>query len=236
MSDVPFVVVAGTFAPRRGAARYYAPLTRGRSRSAVLALKQFGIANTRDSALRVHQYCQRHFGEPVALVGHSQGALVASWLWLFEPQWYRPPVMLGGPWAGALLCQTWYPLGAALRAMASESRFLQEVTGAYADLPSHEQALLTSVFATGDRVVQPATAMVPGATNVCIAPQADHPRLSRQYPDVHMVDGNVGHSRMPRSAEVRQVIEARQAQVEAAARSDGGEIDVLGNTKDSLGH
>ena len=49
--------------------------------------------------------------------------------------------MLGGPWAGALLCQTWYPLGAALRSMASESRFLHEVTDAYASLPGDERAL-----------------------------------------------------------------------------------------------
>ncbi len=224
VSEVPVVVVAGTFAPRRAAERYYAPLIEGRSRSAVLALKQFGIANTRDSALRVHHYCEKHFDEPVAVVGHSQGALVASWLWLFEPERYRPPVMLGGPWAGALLCQTWYPLGAALRAMASESRFMHEVTEAYADLPSSEQASLTSIFATGDRVVQPTTARVPGATNICIAPRADHSGLSSRYPDVHLVDGNVGHSRLPRSGEVRHVIDVRMAQVQAAARPDGGEI------------
>jgi pimeloyl-ACP methyl ester carboxylesterase len=219
VSEVPFVVVAGTFAPRRGADRYYGPLTAGRSRSAVLALKQFGMANTRESALRVHRYCQKHFGEPVTVAGHSQGALVATWLWLFEPEWYRPPFMLAGPWAGALLCQTWYPLGAALRSMAPESRFLHEVTEAYSSLPANERAWLTSIFATGDRVVQLTTAMVPGATNICVAPQADHLELTRQYPGVIMLDGNVGHSRMPRSAQVREVIDARMAEVHAQRES-----------------
>lgn len=221
VSEAPFVVVAGTFAPRRGVARYYGPITAGRSRSAVLALKQFGMANTRESALRVHRYCQKHFGEPVTIVGHSQGALVATWLWLFEPEWYRPSIMLGGPWAGALLCQTWYPLGAALRSMASESRFLQEVTEAYAGLPVDDRARLTSIFSTGDRVVQLTNAIVPGATNVCLAPPAQHVELSRQYPGVIMRDGSVGHSRMPRSAEVRAVIDTRMAEV-LTPREGGG--------------
>jgi len=213
--EEPFVVVAGTFAPRRAVDRYYGPLVAGRSRSAVLALKQFGMANTRESALRVHRYCQRHFGEPVTVAGHSQGALVATWLWLFEPDWYRPPFMLAGPWAGALLCQTWYPLGAALRSMASESRFLHEVTEAFSSLPANERAQLTSIFSTGDRVVQLTTAMVPGATNICIAPRADHLELSREYPGVIMLNGKVGHSRMPHSARVRGVIDARMAEVRA---------------------
>jgi len=213
--NAPFVVVAGTFAPRRLADRYYGPLTAGRSRSAVLALKQFGMANTRESALRVHRYCQKRFGEPVTVVGHSQGALVATWLWLFEPDWYRPPLMLAGPWAGALLCQTWYPLGAALRSMASESRFLHEVTEAFSSRPENERAGLTSIFSTGDRVVQLTTAMVPGATNICLAPRARHVELSRQYPGVIMLDGNVGHSGMPRSAQVREVIDARMAEAQA---------------------
>jgi len=213
--EEPFVVVAGTFAPRRAVDRYYGPLVAKRSRSAVLALKQFGMANTRESALRVHRYCQKHFGEPVTVAGHSQGALVATWLWLFEPDWYRPPFMLAGPWAGALLCQTWYPLGAALRAMSSESRFLREVTEAFSGRPDDEKALLTSIFATGDRAVQLTTAIVPGATNICIAPRADHVELSREFPGVVMVDGKVGHSLMPRSAQVRRVIDARMAEVRA---------------------
>jgi pimeloyl-ACP methyl ester carboxylesterase len=219
--EAPFVVVAGTFAPRRGAEHHYGPLTTGRSRSAVLTLKQFGMANTRESALRVHRYCQKHFGEPVTIVGHSQGALVATWLWLFEPGWYRPSIMLGGPWAGALLCQTWYPLGAALRSMASESRFLHEVTDAYANLPANERALLTSIFSTGDRVVQLTNAIVPGATNICLAPQAEHLELSRQYPGVIILEGSVGHSWMPRSAEVRAVIDARMDEVQTPRDSSG---------------
>lgn len=211
---VPFVVVAGTFAPRRSVDRYYGPLVAGREQSAVLALKHFGMASTRDSALRVHRYCQKNFDEPVMVAGHSQGALVAVWLWLFRPEWYRPPVMLAGPWAGALLCQTWFPLGAALRSMSSESRFLHEVTAAFSSLPEDERAWLTSIFGTGDRVVQLTTAMVPGATNICVAPAEKHLELSRQYPDVRMLEGNVGHSLMPRSALIRDVIDARIAEVE----------------------
>ena len=218
-AEVPFVVVAGTFAPRRGAERYYTPLTEGRTHSAVMALKHFGMANTRDSALRVHDYCREHFDEPVELVGHSQGALVAVWLWLFRPESYRPPVMLAGPWAGALLCQTWYPLGAALRSMASQSRFLSEVTEAFAALPEHERRWLTSVFATGDRVVQLTTAMVPGATNYCIAPSSRHVELSREFPGVVMLDGDLGHSSMPRSPGVRALIDTRMAEVRAEQKS-----------------
>lgn len=213
--DTPFVVVAGTFAPRRGASRFYTPLTEGRSQSAVLALKHFGMANTRDSALRVHRYCEKRFEEPVEIVGHSQGALVAVWLWLFRPESYRPPVMLAGPWAGALLCQTWLPLGAALRAMASESRFLREITEAFDELSEWERSWLTSVFSRNDRLVQLTSAMVPGATNVCFAPEAEHPDLSREFPDVVMVDGDVGHSNMPRSTQVRALIDARLAEVRA---------------------
>ena len=184
-----------------------------------MALKHFGMANTRDSALRVHDYCREHFDEPVELVGHSQGALVAVWLWLFRPDHYRPPVMLAGPWAGALLCQTWYPLGAALRSMASQSRFLSEVTEAFAALPEHERRWLTSVFATGDRVVQLTTAMVPGATNYCIAPEAKHVELSREFPGVVLLDGDVGHSSMPRSPGVRALIDTRMVEVRAEQNS-----------------
>ena len=213
--EAPFVVVAGTFAPRRGIHRYYGPLVAGRERSAVLALKHLGMASTRDSALRVHSYCQKNFDDPVVVVGHSQGALVAVWLWLFRPEYYRPPVMLAGPWAGALLCQTWFPLGAALRSMASESRFLHEVTAAFSSLPEEERAWLTSIFGTGDRVVQLTTAMVPGATNICVAPSAKHLELSRQYPDVRMHEGNVGHSSMPRDPLIRELVDARIAEVDA---------------------
>ena len=219
--EVPFVLVAGTFAPRRGVDRYYEPLIAGRPRAAVLALKQLGMANTRESALRVHRYCQKHFGEPVAIAGHSQGALVATWLWLYEPEWYRPPIMLGGPWAGALLCQTWYPLGAALRSMSAESRFLREVTEAYAGLPGNERAWLTSIMATGDRLVGLPRAIVPGATNICVAPRDEHLELSRAYPGVVMVEGDVGHTRMARSAEIRSVMDARMAEVQAE-REGGG--------------
>lgn len=101
------------------------PLTSGRPSTAVLTLKQLGMDNTRESALQVHRYCQAHFDGPVALVGHSQGALAAAWLWLHHSDDYTPPFMLAGPWAGALLCQTWLPLGAALRSMSAESRFLR---------------------------------------------------------------------------------------------------------------
>jgi len=219
--ETPFVVVAGTFAPRRGVDRFYGALTEGRDRSVVLSLKHLGMANTRESALRVHRYCQKHFDEPVTIAGHSQGALVASWLWLFEPDWYRPPFMLAGPWAGALLCQTWYPLGAALRSMASESRFLREITEAFAGLPEDERAWLTSIFATGDRLVQLTNAIVPGATNICVAPKGHHLELSRQFPGVVMVDGQVGHTGMPRSAAVRAVIDARMAEVQAQRESRG---------------
>jgi len=221
MPGTPFVVVAGTFAPRRGIDRFYGALTAGRDRSVVLTLKHLGMANTRESALRVHRYCQKNFDEPVTVAGHSQGALVASWLWLFEPEWYRPPFMLAGPWAGALLCQTWYPLGAALRSMASESRFLHEITEAFAGLPDDERAWLTSIFATGDRLVQLTNAIVPGATNICIAPREDHLELSRQFPGVLMVDGRVGHTGMPRSAAVRAVIDARMAEVQAQREGRG---------------
>ncbi len=211
----PFVVVAGTFAPRRGAERWYTPLVEDREQAAVLALKHFGMANTRDSALRVHRYCRKRFDEPVELVGHSQGALVVVWLWLFRPDWYLPPVMLAGPWAGALLCQTWYPLGAALRSMASESRFLHEVTEAFAALPEEDRTMLTSITGRGDRVVQLTTAMVPGATNICIAPERDHVELAREFPGLELVEGDVGHSNMPRSPLVREVIDRRLAEVRA---------------------
>ena len=219
MPETPFVVVAGTFAPRLGTGRFYRPLTAGRKASAVLALKQLGMANTRESALRVHRYCQRHFDEPVTLVGHSQGALVAAWLWLHEPTSYAPPLMLAGPWAGALLCQTWLPLGAALRAMSSESRFLGEITDTYASLPVDKKSSLTSIFATGDRVVQLTTAMVPGATNVCVAPRRKHVELTRQFPGIVLLDGNSGHTGLPRSSLVRDLIDARID--ELAAQRDG---------------
>ena len=134
------------------------------------------------------------------MAGHSQGALVAAWLWLFEPESYTPPFLLAGPWAGALLCQTWYPLGAALRSMSSESRFLHEVTEAYASLPADEQRRMTSIFSTSDRVVQLTTAMVAGATNVCVAPAAKHVELSRQFPGIVLIDGKMGHTGLPRSS------------------------------------
>ncbi len=215
MPEAPFVVVAGTFAPRLGTGRFYRPLTAGRPASAVLALKQFGMANTRESALRVHRYCQNRFDGPVRLVGHSQGALVAAWLWLAHPSSYTPPFMLAGPWAGALLCQTWLPLGAALRSMSSESRFLAEITDAYSGLPAAEQASLTSIFATGDRVVQLTTAMVPAATNVCVAPRRKHVELARQFPGIVLLDGNAGHTGLPRSSLVRDLIDARIDEIAA---------------------
>jgi pimeloyl-ACP methyl ester carboxylesterase len=219
VSEVPVVVVAGTFAPRLGADRFYRPLTTGRSRTAVLALKQLGMANTRESALRVHRYCQSHFGAPVTVVGHSQGALVAAWLWLFQPDWYTPPFMLAGPWAGALLCQTWFPLGAALRSMSAESRFLHEITEAYASLPPAQRLWLTSAFATGDRVVQLTSAMVPGATNVCVAPRPKHLELARQFPGITLLEGDVGHTGLPRSSLIRDLIDARIVDVHAQRTS-----------------
>lgn len=71
---------------------------------------------------------------------------------------------------------------------------------------------LTSIFATGDRVVQLTTAMVPGAGNICVAPQRKHLELARQFPGIILVDGNVGHTGLPRSSQVRDVIDARIAE------------------------
>ena len=200
MTEVPFVVVAGTFAPRLGAGRFYGTLTSGRERPRCWRSSSSAWPTRRESALRVHRYCEKHFDAPVTVAGHSQGALVAAWLWLFEPESYTPPFLLAGPWAGALLCQTWYPLGAALRSMSSESRFLHEVTEAYASLPADEQRRMTSIFSTSDRVVQLTTAMVAGATNVCVAPAAKHVELSRQFPGIVLIDGKMGHTGLPRSS------------------------------------
>jgi hypothetical protein len=62
--------------------------------------------------------------------------------------------------------------------------------------------------------------MVPGATNICIAPEPDHVELSREFPGLELVEGDVGHSSMPRSPLVREVIDRRLAEVRA--RSDRG--------------
>ena len=69
--------------------------------------------------------------------------------------------------------------------------------------------------------MQLTNAMVPGATNICLAPAAEHRKLSRQYPGVTMLEGSVGHSRMPRSTEVRAVIDARMAEVQAQQERGG---------------
>lgn len=210
-TDSPLVIVAGTFAPRRGAARFYAPLLRDRSEAHVVALRHLGMANTRDSAMDLHRWCEQRFDQPVTLVGHSQGALVAAWLWLHRPERYRPPVLLAGPWAGAPGCQTWAPLGAALRSMARESRFLREMSETFGALREDEKAEMTVVCGTGDRLVSPATAVVPGATNICVAPLRDHDRLAREHPDALLVEGHLSHTSMPRDPFVRAVVDAHTA-------------------------
>jgi pimeloyl-ACP methyl ester carboxylesterase len=208
MAETPFIVVAGTFAPAVAVEAYYRPLTTGRADTATLALHQLGLAHTRDSAQQVHRYCQDNFGAPVRLAGHSQGANVAAWLWLKYPTAYKPPILLAGPWGGAPLCKTWLPFGSGFRAMATDSRFLREITDAYTELTESHKCLMTSIYGAADRVVHYATAHIPGANNLCIAPADQHDKLRSRLPGAVLHHGQTGHSRLPHHPLVRQLIDS----------------------------
>jgi pimeloyl-ACP methyl ester carboxylesterase len=205
-SSIPTLLIKGTFAPLRASNWYYRDIIGITSPCLPTDLLHIGAAHTRESCHHIHRFAEKRcVGQRRRLWGHSQGALVAAWLFANHPERYEPPILVAGPVKGSQHAPVWLPILSSIRCMATVSRFLEELRAQLADLPSERLSQIVTISADGDWAVPPTCAFIPGARNFCIAPSQRHPALAVELPGVELVEGRSNHLKLPFSPFVHRL-------------------------------
>jgi hypothetical protein len=146
------ILVAGTGVPTFLAGSVYSPLAHALGAD-VVALDGLGFAHTMRSVETLTRDIERG-DDPVVLVGHSQGGLVAAIVASQHPELVSKVITLGAPLAGTVLCSPLIPLSG-LRCMVRGSRLLGMV---------RSSTRMHNIVGTSDRLVVPySSGLLPGA-------------------------------------------------------------------------
>ncbi len=156
-------------------------------------------------------------GEPIVLVGHSQGGLAVLRYAIDHSEQVEHVVAVGTPWQGARLAGLTTDVAhaltgrdvPALRDMRPGSPFLRHLWNDIEPIATR----VTNVYSTHEVLISPyvnAHIDIPGVTNVLIASQAEYERHLRTYRDQYSVDvlldARVSHLGEMNSPLVRSVI------------------------------
>lgn len=164
-------------------------------------------------------------GDPVVLVGHSQGGLAVLRYAIDHPGQVLHVISVGAPWAGAasatrvtnVFGRRSRIVAPALSDMAEGSTFL---AGLHRDLPSIGDRV-TNIYSTHELFIRPYTDAhidVPGVHNILIADEEEHVRHLHIYPELPVDDlilGRVNHMNEMNSPMVRSRIWAKVDEVAA---------------------
>lgn len=165
-------------------------------------------------------------GDPMVLVGHSQGGLAVLRYAIDHPEQVLHVVSVGAPWNGAVSAtRITSALGSvgsrfvpAISDMRQGSQFLEEL---HHDLPKIADRV-TNIYSSHELFIRPyidAHIDVPGVTNILIATEAEHVRHLQIYPELPVDDlivGRINHINEMNSPEVRSVIWAKIDEVAIA--------------------
>lgn len=165
----------------------------------------------------------REPGDPVVLVGHSQGGLAVLRYAIDHPEQVLHVISVGAPWAGAasatrvtnVLGKRGSSMLPAISDMREGSRFLNDL---HRDLPRIADRV-TNIYSTHELFIRPYTDAhvdVPGVENVLIASEEEHVRHLAVYPDLpvdNIIFGRVNHMSEMNSPMVRSHIWAKVDQV-----------------------
>lgn len=113
------LLVAGTGASQPWAGVYYSRITKATG-AELVTLPRFGLGHTMRSVDKLVEYIKR-IGEPVVLIGHSQGGLSAALVALHHPELVSATITIAAPLAGTIWCPKNVPVSS-LRCMSRESR------------------------------------------------------------------------------------------------------------------
>ncbi len=165
-------------------------------------------------------------GDPLVLVGHSQGGLAVLRYAIDHPDRVLHVISVGAPFAGAVsatrVTNVLGPRGKvmvpAVADMAEGSRFLRELQR---DLPTIADRV-TNIYSSHELFIRPyadAHIDVPGVTNILIATEEEHVRHMHVYPERPVDDlimGSVNHMNEMNSPLVRSRIWEKVDEVAAA--------------------
>jgi len=146
------LIITGTAVPPFVAETVYGPLMNALG-AELTNLKSLGLAHTMRSVESAKKVIDA--GEtPVALVGHSQGGLVATILDDMYPELVSKVITLGAPLTGTSLCHLFMPVPS-LRCMSHGSR----MTEGLQPLPN-----MHNIVGTNDKLIIPkSSGLLPGA-------------------------------------------------------------------------
>ena len=158
-------------------------------------------------------------GDPLVLVGHSQGGLAVLRYAVDHPDQVLHVISVGAPWSGAVsatrvtnaLGRRGSTMLPAISDMREGSRFLIDL---HSDLPRIADRV-TNIYSTHELFIRPYTDAhidVPGVENVLIASEEEHVRHLAVYGDLPVDDiimGRVNHMSEMNSPQVRSHIWAR---------------------------
>lgn len=164
-------------------------------------------------------------GDPIVLVGHSQGGLAVLRYAIDHQDQVLHVISVGAPWAGAasatrvtnVLGQRGRVVVPALSDMAEGSQFLANLQR---DLPRIADRV-TNIYSTHELFIRPYTDAhidVPGVHNILIATEEEHVRHLHIYPELPVDDlilGRVNHMNEMNSPMVRSRIWATVDEVGA---------------------
>ncbi len=198
------LVIAGTGVPGPVAKRFYSSMAGKLPNATILSLPGFGFGGLDHCYEHVEaEFLKLLVGkDPVIVVGHSQGALLAARLAYAHPGRVSSAFCLSGPFNGARSAELnkfvpaasdmsqGSPFLVALR-QAHERYLSRGLGGRLHSLwvaPSHS-------FLPGDGVLWPTrSSYLPGARNHLVVPARHHARLRAKIPgDIELIDGSADH-------------------------------------------
>jgi len=134
------------------------------------ALRDFTISA--QFAVYAARYAYRSSGRDIAIVGHSQGGLMAAWIAKFWPDVAKHAtdiISLAGPMHGTALANTLCAAGSC-SAIAWQLAIGSHLTNAATNAPLPTTTSFTSIGSRGDEVVfpQPYASTLEGATTIMV--------------------------------------------------------------------
>jgi hypothetical protein len=146
----------------------------------LMALPRIGSVPIATSVKHYADFVRREVGprRPYIAAGQSQGGVVAALHALTDP-WARHVLMLDSPLHGAWL--SWLLLAfPAARELLAGSDVLEDLREGILEQPDR----FTSVFCPQEQVMDPASAYLPGITNILVGSASQLERFAVDYPDV----------------------------------------------------
>jgi pimeloyl-ACP methyl ester carboxylesterase len=123
-------------------------------------------------AVYAARFAYQRSGRKIAIIGHSQGGIIAAWIAKFWPDVARNAtdiISLAGPMQGTALANTICVAGSCTP-LTWQLRVGSQHTAALSNVPLQKGAAMTSISSQFDEIVfpQPLASTLPGASNIML--------------------------------------------------------------------